>query len=199
SAPATYGPQARPGVIPLRAFHWLAPPTTADCRQQIGIACYQPGQIQTAYDLGPLYSQGLDGTGRTIALVDSFGSPTIRQDLAQFDSDFGLPAPPSFKIVQPAGPVPPFDPNNSTMVGWAFETTLDVEWAHAMAPGASIILAETPVAETEGVTGFPEIMKSEDFLINRDMTDVISQSFGATEQTFAFADLARLRATYENA
>src|SRR5207245_4747141 len=100
----------------------------------------------------------------TLGLVVSYGSPTIRQDLAQFDSDFGLPAPPSFKIVQPAGPVPPFDPNNGTMVGWAFETTLDVEWAHAMAPGANIILAETPVAEPGGVAGFPAVMNRGGFV-----------------------------------
>jgi subtilase family serine protease len=52
-------------------------------------------------------------------------------------------------VIQPAGQVPPFDPTNSDMTGWATETTLDVEYAHAMAPGANIVLAETPVSETE--------------------------------------------------
>ena len=70
------------------------------------------------------------------------------------------------------------------MVGWAEETTLDVEWSHVFAPGANILLVETPVSETEGVTGFPEIVKAENYVINHNMADVISQSFGATEDTF---------------
>ena len=59
------------------------------------------------------------------------------------------------------GNVPPFDPTNETQVGWAEETTLDVEYAHSIAPDAKIVLAETPVAETEGVTGLPEMMNAE--------------------------------------
>ena len=70
------------------------------------------------------------------------------------------------------------------MVGWAQETTLDVEWSHVFAPGANIVLLETPVSETEGVTGFPEIVKAENWAINHGIGDVISKSFGATEQTF---------------
>ena len=80
--------------------------------------------------------------------------------------------------------MPPFDPTDSTMLSWATETTLDVEYAHAMAPDANILLVETPVAETEGVTGLPEIMAAENYVINHHLADVISQSFGATEQTF---------------
>ena len=90
---------------------------------------------------------------------------------------------PSFRIEQ-FGTIPPFDPTNSTMVGWALETTLDVEYAHSIAPGANIVLAETPVAEIEGTSGFPEMMNAEESLINSGVGDVISQSFGATENTF---------------
>ncbi|MBA3945593.1 MAG: S53 family peptidase [Herpetosiphonaceae bacterium] len=177
-----------------------APPTTADCEAQFGIACYQPFQLQQAYNLAPLYSQGLNGTGRTIVIVDSFGSPTIQQDLHKFDRAFGLADPPSLKIIQPAGAVPPFDPNDPTMAGWAEETTLDVEWAHVMAPGANILLVETPVAETEGVTGFPEIVQAENYVINNKLGDVISQSFAATEETFPSPDALRhLRSAFENA
>jgi subtilase family serine protease len=53
-------------------------------------------------------------------------------------------------VLAPLGTVP-FDSTNSDMVGWAFETTLDVEWSHAMAPGAKIVLLTSPVSETEGV------------------------------------------------
>ena len=160
------------------------PPTTADCETAFQVACYEPGQIQTAYNLQPLFQRGVTGRGQTIVIVDSFGSPTIRNDLKVFDQTFGLPAPPSFKIIQPAGAVPPYDPNNSDMVGWAGETTLDVQYAHTMAPGANILLVETPVSETEGVTGFPQIVEAENYVVNHHLGNVISQSFGATEQTF---------------
>ena len=147
-----------------------------------------------------LYGKGVNGKGATIVIVDSFGSPTIQNDLATFDGQFGLPAPPSFKIIQPAGAVPPYDPANSDMVGWAGETTLDVEYAHTIAPGASILLVETPVSETEGVTGFPQIIKAEEYVINHHLGDVISQSFSATEQTFpSKASVDALRGAYIDA
>jgi subtilase family serine protease len=197
----TAGAHPVSGRIAPHAFvRGQAPPTTADCQTAFGISCYAPGQLQTAYDLKPLYAQGLTGKGRTIVIVDSFGSPTIAQDLHQFDSDFGLPDPPSLKVIQPAGQVPPFDGSNDDMTGWAFETTLDVEWAHSIAPGANILLVETPVSETEGVTGFPEIVKAENYVIDHNLGDVISQSFGATEETFPNKGaIFGLRSAFQNA
>jgi hypothetical protein len=167
------------------AFHKLALPapiTTTACQTELGINCYTPLQYRVAYDLNPLYSRGITGKGRTIVIVDSFGSPTIQSDLHTFDTQFGLPDP--VLQIEKFGNVPPFDPNNSDMISWAGETTLDVEYAHAVAPGAKIVLAETPVAETEGTTGLPEMMNAEQSLINSGVGDVISQSFGATENTF---------------
>ena len=200
---ATHASKAQGSLVPglLHAGHATSqPPTTADCETAFQVACYEPGQIQTAYNLQPLYQGGVTGRGRTIVIVDSFGSPTIRNDLAVFDKTFNLPAPPSFKIIQPAGAVPPYDPNNSDMVGWAGETTLDVQYAHTIAPGANILLVETPVSETEGVTGFPQIIEAENYVINHHLGDVISQSFSATEQTFPNkATLNSLRGAYENA
>ena len=190
------------GAVPM---HWVAPqrfaqpPSTSDCVTQIGIACYQPFQFQQAYDMHPLYHAGLTGKGRTIVIVDSFGSPTIENDLAQFDSDFNLPAPPSFRIITPAGPIPPFD-QQPDGANWAVETSLDVEYAHAMAPKANILLVETPVDETEGVQGLPEMMASENYVINHNLGDVISQSFGATEETFPNAGaIFGLRGAFFNA
>ncbi len=175
-------------------------PTTQDCEEQIGIACYSPNQFQKAYRVKQLFGQGTTGAGHTIAIVDSFGSPTIQSDLHTFDQTFHLPDAPSLQVIQPAGPVPPFDPTDSTMNGWAFETTLDVEYAHAMAPGANILLVETPVAETEGVEGFPEIVKAENYVVDHHLADVISQSFGATENTFPNRHaLVKLRSAFKNA
>ena len=177
------------------------PPTTAECQALFGLNCYQPAQMRKAYNLQPLYNAGLIGAGRTIVIVDSFGSPTIEHDLHVFDSTFGLPDPPSFKIIQPAGPVPPFDPSafNGDEVGWGQETSLDVEWSHAIAPGANILLVETPTDETEGVQGFPEMIKAENFVIDHNLGDVISQSFGATEETFPNKDaILDLRSAFKN-
>ena len=177
------------------------PPTQDQCEAAFLAPCYVPSQIQTAYNEQPLFNSGITGAGQTIVLVDSFGSPTIQADLATFDAEFNLPAPPSFKIIQPAGPVPAWDPTGAAgNLGWGVETTLDVEWAHSMAPGASILLVETPVAETEGTVGFPQIVKAENYVINHHLGQVISQSFGATEGTFPSpASLLALRSAYFNA
>ena len=139
----------------------------------------------------------MTGRGATIVIVDSYGSPTIRHDLAVFDRAYGLPAPPRFQIIQPEGRVPGYDPASSNMVGWAGETTLDVEWAHAIAPDAKLLLVETPVSETEGVHGFPQIIAAEEYVLKHHLGDVISQSFSATEETFPTrAALQALRGAY---
>jgi subtilase family serine protease len=188
----------KPGIVRLAVTG--RPSSTAQCERAYGIACYQPGQLRAAYNLPALYARGVTGKGATIVIVDSFGSPTIKSDLAAFDKQFGYPAPPSFKIIAPAGRIPAYNPNNLDMVGWAGETTLDVEYAHALAPGANILLVETPVSETEGVTGFPQIVKAEEYVINHHLGGVISQSFSATEQTFKnYAQLKPLRAAYLDA
>ena len=143
------------GPVPLAKLasnvSFLTPPTTADCIAEIGIACYAPFQYQKAYNLAPLYKQGFAGKGETIVIVDSYGFSGIRQELSTFDKSFGLPAPPHFTILQPNGPIPPFNPTKRPMmVGWAQETTLDVEYSHAIAPKANILLVETTVPETLG-------------------------------------------------
>ena len=97
--------------------------------------------------------------------------------------------------------MPAYDPTDANDdVGWAGETTLDVEWSHSMAPGANILLVETPVDETEGTAGMPQIVKAENYVINHHLGQVISQSFGATEQTFpSAASIQGLRSAYFNA
>ena len=177
------------------------PLSPAECVATFTVPCYRPDQLQTAYNEQPLFNSGITGKGQTIVIVDSFGSPTIQADLATFDAQYNLPAPPSFKIIQPAGKLAAWDPTNANGdVSWAGETTLDVEWAHSMAPGANILLAETPVAETEGTAGFPEIVEAENYVIDHHLGQVISQSFGATEGTFpSVASIYGLRSAYFNA
>jgi subtilase family serine protease len=190
----------RPSAIRLPGAPTRGPATTADCEKAEHIACFDPAQLRAAYHLPALYAKGVTGKGVTILIVDSFGSPTIKADLAAFDRQFGYPAPPKFTIIAPAGKIPAFNPNNSDMAGWAGETTLDVEYAHALAPGANILLAETPVSETEGVTGFPQIVRAEQYALAHYKVGVISQSFSATEETFKdYAQLGPLRAAYTDA
>jgi subtilase family serine protease len=156
-----------------------------------------PAQLQRAYDLVPLYRRGIDGAGQTIVIVDPFGSPTIASDLRHFDAAFGLSGPPSFRIIAPAGPIPA-GRLTGYRLGVAAETTLDVEWAHVMAPKASIVLAETPAAEIEGATGFAQIVRALTYVIDRHLGGVISLSMIATEGTFRSpAELLSFRSAFE--
>jgi subtilase family serine protease len=169
--------------------------TTKQCRHKYHFACYGPGQLQRAYNLRPLYRAGTTGRGETIAIVDAFGSRTIAHDLGVFDRHYSLPAPPSLRVIAPAGKIPKGD-----HAGWAGETTLDVEWAHSIAPGAKILLVETPKNENEGTSGFPQIVKAEKYVIRHHLASVITQSFGATEQTFPSRhSLLALRGAYKQA
>jgi subtilase family serine protease len=205
-------------VVPFATGHILAagkmaqPPTTAQCEADFGIACYQAFQLQKAYDLAPLFSRGIEGQGETIVIVDAFGSPSIASDLQTFDSQMGLPNPPSFKVITPAGPITT-TPSNCTSTysptgpdlcsdyyGWTDETSLDVEWSHTMAPKANILLVETPMTETEGIYGFPQIVEAENYVIDHHLGDVITQSFGATEESFTSPNqIYSLRSAYMNA
>src|SRR5215470_7705092 len=100
---------------------------------------YAPAEMQTAYNMNSLYAQGLDGSGQTVVITEAFGSSTIAQDAEVFSQIYGLPSitPDSLQVVKAPGLVHnPKGPN----IGWDTETTLDVEWVHAMAPGAKIAL-----------------------------------------------------------
>jgi subtilase family serine protease len=192
-----------PQAIVTMARHLDAangPPTSAECLASLGVACYSPPQVERAYDLPPLYTRGLTGRSRTIVIVDPYGSPTIRNDLTVFDDAFGLPEPPSFQILQPLGPVPPFDPGNPVMVSAAGETTLDVELAHEIAPGANIVLVEFPLTATTANGDYLEAMTAENDVINDGLGDVFSQSFGKPEPDFGGpAAIWQLRFAYLNA
>jgi subtilase family serine protease len=196
--------KAVPAVVGHNLVHGVASPLPiGQCQAKWHINCYNPLQYRAAYDLDALYRRGITGKGRTIVIVDSFGSPTVQHDLDVYSKQFGLPST-KVKVVK-WGKVPPFDPKNSDMTGWAGETSLDVEMAHAVAPGAKIVLVETAVSETEGTTGLPEMMSAEKYLIDHGVGDVVSQSFGATENTFPgfgrgdFTSIKKLRYAFEDA
>ncbi len=100
---------------------------------------YQPSEMQTAYNLNPLYAAGLNGAGETVVITDAYGSATIAQDAELFSQIYGLPdiTPANFEVVKAPG----ISSNpHGVQRGWDVETSLDVEWVHAMAPGANIAL-----------------------------------------------------------
>ncbi len=185
--------EVRPDAIRLPGVVRVAPPTTGDCEHGLSIACYTPNQVRAAYQLSALYARGVTGKGETIVIEDSYGSPTIKSDLTTFDRQFGYRAPPRFAVIMPIGKVAKFNPHNTNMTGWAWETSLDVEYAHALAPGASIELVETP--STGGGSTERQVMQAEEYVVNHKLGAVISQSFSGSEAGFSSeAQLQPLRA-----
>ena len=200
------------------------PPSQAACNA-VGRRCFNPMAMSNSYNYASLLAAKNEGQGKTIAIVDSFGSSTIRSDLGVFDSAFGLPNPcgvtgpstpagncapgitPRFDILEVQGSPPPNPPPPNNGPGqeahnlWALEVSLDVEWAHATAPLANILLVTTPTAETLGVQGFQQMMNAEQYVVDNHMADVISQSFGAGEGSFqnGLAALTQLRHAFVDA
>ncbi|MBA2393928.1 MAG: S53 family peptidase [Ktedonobacteraceae bacterium] len=159
-----------------------AAPTDAQCRATFNAPCYSPQEMRNAYDVTPLIKKGFTGKGQTIVIIDSYGSPTLVSDLKTFDKGYGLPDPPSIKQLAPLGSVP-FNPNSSDQLGWAEETSLDVQWSHALAPDANIVVLTSPVSETQGVQGMPEFLALEKYAVEHHLGQIISQSWGTTENT----------------
>jgi subtilase family serine protease len=135
--------------------------------------CYGPRQLRAAYDVQPLLDAGIDGSGTSIVIVDAFQSPTIQSDLALFDATWGLPAA-KLDVVAPDG-LTPFDPTSRLQFGWAVEISLDVEWAHVVAPGAHI---ELVLAKSEKDA---DLLSATRYAIEHNLGQVITQSFGEAE------------------
>ena len=178
------------------------PPAETDCFSA-GRRCFTPTTMQASYNLPPLYAANDEGQGMTIAIIDSFGNPNMASDLGNFDTQMGVPhmcgepgvtctaGMPTFQHVYWNGKTQVMaPPSGSNGVGiqtrniWALETALDVEWAHAIAPKANILNVTTNPAEVLGVQGFPAMMDAEQFIVDHNEANVITQSFGAAEETF---------------
>jgi len=183
------GLRAEPAAIYLSHVHSDDPYSIAQCQAALQISCYVPSQVEQAYGLTSLYAKGITGKGARIVLIVAYGSPTISSDLAQFDAAAGLPAP-WLDVVRPDGPMPAYHAGNTEMMGWAGETTLDVEWAHAIAPGAGIVLVEAP-DDSAGA-----LMNVVRYAIGHRLGDVISQSWGFAEPTLSSQFMAAEHAVY---
>jgi subtilase family serine protease len=160
------------GVYPTATYtghNYFATPTSPGCG-------YTPAEIQAAFGLTALYKEGFDGTGQTIVILDWCGSPSIRQDANTFSAKFGLPklTTTSFQIIYTAP---------STCVAPDPEINIDVEWSHAIAPGANITLVVPPSAS------FQDVNEGEFYAVNYDLGNVLSGSYSSDE---AFTDPAEL-------
>jgi subtilase family serine protease len=195
----------------------LTPPTQADCNS-VNRRCFSSDSMQNSYNLKPLYADKHAGQGVTIAIIDSFGNPNMASDLENFNNQMSLQHMcgepgvactadmPTFQHVywngktQVKAPPPNNGTGSQTRNIWALETSLDVEWAHTIAPQANILLMTTNPAETLGVQGFPAMMNAEQFIVDHQEATVISQSFAAAEETFSNTQaLMNLRHAYISA
>jgi subtilase family serine protease len=226
TAPAVVSPVAIHPLVSDWAYlgNSATPPSQAACIA-VGRRCFNPMAMANSYNYAVLHALGNQGQGKTIAVVDSFGASTIRQDLGVFNTAFGLPhlcgetgpndpsgncpptTSPRFDIIHIQGGPPPVPPPPNSGTGlenhnlWDLEVALDVEWAHATAPLANIMLVTTPTAEVLGVQGFQQMMNAESVLIKNHQVDVISQSFGSGEGAFnnGLASLKQLHQAFVDA
>ncbi len=133
-----------------------------------------PTQIRNAYGFNSIqFSGGVTGagTGQTIAIIDAYDDPNIVSDLHAFDVAYGLADPPSFKKVNETGGTA-LPASNSN---WSLEISLDVEWAHALAPKANILLVEASSAS------YTDLFTAVDYAKAQPGVSVVSMSFGGGE------------------
>ena len=167
SHPVTVNPKRVPAGTPVGHVF--------GCQTQInpGLVCYSPEQIRNAYSITPLLKAGITGAGKTIVVIDAYQNPKMLDDLVNFDTTFGLPAP-DFTQIAPDG-LTPFDYTDANQQGWAGEIALDVQWSHALAPGAKIVLM---LAKSNQDADLLSVTK---YAIEHRVGDIITQSFGENE------------------
>ncbi|QCO31155.1 peptidase S8 [Metallosphaera sedula] len=134
------------------------------------IEAYKLTELRGVYNVSSLISKGVNGTNYTVGILDFYGDPYIQQQLAYFDKIYNVPAPPNFSII----PIGPYDPNLGITQGWAGEISLDVESAHAMAPGANIVLYIA-----NGNLPLSSVIAE---IVSQDKVDTLSQSFSIPDE-----------------
>jgi hypothetical protein len=147
----THGPAAKPGAV-IFGKPSSNPFATPNSGPTPGPPGFEPNQLRHFYNVDSVTFGQIagDGSGQTIAIIDAYDQShllpttdpnyaTSGSDLYEFDQQFGLPDPPSFKIYDEYGTL---GRAGGYDFNWAIEESMDVEWAHAMAPKANIILIE---------------------------------------------------------
>jgi subtilase family serine protease len=168
-----------------------AAPTYGDCTGA-GFHCYSPAQVRAVYGVTQLIRAGHEGQGQTIVIVDAYGTPTIAHDLDVFDKAYGLPNP-TLHIDHPLG-APSYSKPGADEIGWYGETSLDVEWAHAMAPRATIDLLESK----NDINSIKTFSTLETYAYDHHLGHVLTQSWGIAEEDLTGSASGRnLIAAYE--
>jgi subtilase family serine protease len=130
-----------------------------------------PATVKGAYSFPTSQTAG---AGTTIAIVDAFNDPTAESDLNAFSSQFSLPpcttANGCFTKVNQSGGTTKYPRTNA---GWALEISLDIQWAHAIAPGAKLLLVEA------SSNSFTNLMAAEDYAAAH--AQYVSNSWGGSE------------------
>ena len=140
---------------------------------------FTPAQLQAVYGLPAAYKLGLNGKGQTIVLLEAYGYPTMEADANAFFELTGLPllTPSNFSVVYPAGK--PLDPNAGALTGWDIEIALDLQWAHAIAPGAKIVVVAAPGQYGE------DFQNSMSYIIKHNLGNSINDSWEEDQDLLA--------------
>lgn len=166
TGPATY--------VQAKGYNPHAFPTPSQCVAAFGLACYTPSEIRTAYDIPASWN----GAGESIAIVDAYGSPTVQSDLDTFSAAMGIPST-TVHVYCPTGCPKTSTAHKGQPDNWAGETSLDVQWAHAIAPAARINLV---VASNN----FGNVLNNAvRYAVDNNLGDVLSMSYGAPESAIA--------------
>jgi subtilase family serine protease len=139
---------------------------------------FTPADLRDAYDLPAANSTA------TIAIIDAYDDPRAESDLGVYRQRFGLPACTTAngcfkKVNQTGGTRLP-----RTNAGWALEISLDIQWAHAIAPGAHILLVEA------NSNSFANLLAAEDYA--KTHAQYVSNSWGASEFLLSAATLRKV-------
>lgn len=184
TVPPDNAPTGAAGTATAGGPGGCVPQTKHDNGSQDNLGTYlSPKQLWALYGVEPLLKQCYTGKGQTVVVIDSFGSPTLQEDIDNFSDYYGLPRT-TLQILAPLG-TKAFDPSSRDMIGWAVETTEDVQIIHAVAPDAKIVVLTSPVSETEGVAGLPEFRQLEQYAVQNKLGTIVSQSWAASEVSLA--------------
>jgi hypothetical protein len=191
--PAATIPPATPAVATR-----IAALKAAEAKIAAKVAAGQPrwGDLDLrdlrSFDIEPLWNQGIDGTGTSVAVIEGWDLPGIQATLNALDAQIGLPDT-TVTTIYPNGPLPATCPAGMQALGnygscsaWGGELTLDVEAVHLFAPYATIVISATPADseiadDASSQVAPPEMMKALEYLSAHQLADVISISDGSNE------------------
>ncbi len=170
------------------------PPPPPPCWEMIPLVCFKPDTIRAAYGIQPMLDQGITGRGTTIVVIGAYSDPNIQDDLKMFDTIWKIPHQSDIDLKVIDLGVPTFDPDpKHVQFAFSLEIAIDVEWAHAVAPDAKIVLVEAKSKEDV------DLVAALQYAVDNNLGDVITQSFGEAEMCTPQAVLDQQHAAFQKA